>query len=435
MKIKVVHVLLLGLCINTLYAQNLLSEQEAVAKALKNNFDIQIATNIAQISANNNTIGNAGFLPSVNINASQNGNINNTHQIYFSGTEKEASNALSNSLTANIAMNWTIFDGMEMFMDKKRLQILENMGETQLHFTIENTVYQTIMAYYTCVNEQKKLDILKEALAISKERKTIVMKRYSLGSASLPEVNQSDIYLNADSAAYLNQLLRIMNAKSELNYIMGQEAGTSIEVETEIPVTKGFLFHDILTKVQNQNSEVNLMRQNMMISELELKKSRSQLFPEISVIGGYNTLKSESEVGILQSNQTYGYNFGINASFPIFNGSAVRRNIKNNVLLYENSQIALRQTEYNIQKELLNLYNAYKTQLDLLKLAKNNLESATSNFNASMEIYKQGMLSEIEFREKQINLIEAENSLLNAQFQAKISETALLLYTGELVKE
>ena len=52
-----------------------------------------------------------------------------------------------------------------------------------------------------------------------------------------------------------------------------------------------------------------------------------------------------------------------------------------------------------------------------------------------MEIYKQGMLSEIEFREKQINLIEAENSLLNAQFQAKISETALLLYTGELVKE
>ena len=50
--------------------QDTLSVSDAVQIALENNFSIRIAKNNAEIANNNNTIGNAGFLPNVNANGS-----------------------------------------------------------------------------------------------------------------------------------------------------------------------------------------------------------------------------------------------------------------------------------------------------------------------------------------------------------------------------
>ena len=49
-----------------LCAQETLTIEQAVELALKNNYDIQIAKNDAEIAARNNTVGNAGMLPKVN---------------------------------------------------------------------------------------------------------------------------------------------------------------------------------------------------------------------------------------------------------------------------------------------------------------------------------------------------------------------------------
>ena len=55
---------LVCLCTSSgLIAQDTLRIEEAVQKGLEKNFAIRIARNNAEIAGNNNTLGNAGFLP------------------------------------------------------------------------------------------------------------------------------------------------------------------------------------------------------------------------------------------------------------------------------------------------------------------------------------------------------------------------------------
>ncbi|MBK8722038.1 MAG: TolC family protein [Saprospiraceae bacterium] len=72
---------------SSLNAQNNLSLKDAITKMLANNFDISISKNDWSIASMNNTKANAGMLPRVNINLSDNLSNNNLFQKFTNGTE------------------------------------------------------------------------------------------------------------------------------------------------------------------------------------------------------------------------------------------------------------------------------------------------------------------------------------------------------------
>ena len=77
----------------TIQAQQKLSSDEAISIALKNNYDILVAKNSSEVDRINNTAGNAGMLPNIAINASDNYSVNNVIQKYPSGTETKTPEA------------------------------------------------------------------------------------------------------------------------------------------------------------------------------------------------------------------------------------------------------------------------------------------------------------------------------------------------------
>lgn len=66
-------------------ADTALTEAEAVAIALEKSFDIRLETYNMEIAKNNNTIGNAGYLPTVEAAASTGRTIQNTELEFASG--------------------------------------------------------------------------------------------------------------------------------------------------------------------------------------------------------------------------------------------------------------------------------------------------------------------------------------------------------------
>ena len=81
----VILVLLLG--IPALAQVPLLSPESAVALALQSNFDIQFSRADAQIAELNNTKGNAGMLPTVNLVANENFTLSAFQQKLANGNE------------------------------------------------------------------------------------------------------------------------------------------------------------------------------------------------------------------------------------------------------------------------------------------------------------------------------------------------------------
>ena len=81
--------------------------------------------------------------------------------------------------------------------------------------------------------------------------------------------------------------------------------------------------------------------------------------------------------------------------------------------------------------------NAYATNQNLLfvlRSQKDNLATAKDNFKRSEESYKLGQISSVEFRQAQLNLLNAEQALSKAKYDAKNAELQVLAIMGALVQ-
>jgi len=408
---------------------------EAMTIALENNWGITLAENESRIAELNNSLGHAGFLPGLDATATRTRNVNNTYQKYFDGREREGDDAVSNSINTGIQLSWTIFDGFNMFIQKKKLGELEEMGMTQLRSVIENTVAQVILAYYDIAVQERLTEVYYEAVQLSSERKRFARAMIDIGSGSELSYLQSAVDLNADSAVYMQQLVILANSKAELNRLLCRDLLTIFEVTSEIPLNYDLIYEQLWELIQNQNPDLLRARSNLLITSLDTKSYRSLMYPRISVNTGYSFNKSESEVGFMMLNRNLGFAMGLSLTYNLFDGFNTRNDIKAAKIREESARVEFNQTELDIKSELLRIYNDYMTNLQLVKFEADNRNLAIRNLEVAMEKYRIGAINDIDLRETQQKLMDAETRYLLTQFRSKIAETELLRLSGQLSAE
>jgi len=416
----------------TIQAQDTLSLSQALVIAMENNFNISLASNDSRIARLNNTAGNAGLLPQLGLTGTRSMSVNNTYQQYYDGREKSSDAARNDNISAGVALTWTLFDGFDMFMQKKKLSELEGLSEIQLQASIENTASDVISAYYTVITQQKMVEVYREAMTITSERKRIAKAGVGFGTSSELSLLQASVDYNADSSAYIQQVKLLQNAKIDLNRILCRDLYIPFEVHPEIPIRADLNFEQLWELVSVQNPEIRISRTNLSIALLERKSANSNLYPQLNFTSGYTYSKSQSEVGIMQQNQNRGYSMGINASYSIFDGFIQKHNRSKAQINLESAKIAAEQTELDTKAYLQRLFNDYQTNLQLSAFEKENVALAQRNLSIATEKYRIGSANDIELRETQKKLMDAENRYLTALFRCKTGETELLRMSGGL---
>ena len=127
-----------------------LTLQECLEKGLENNYSLRISRNKEQIAHNNATLANAGYLPSLDLNAGYNASLSSSDsKLRSTGETQEMRNSLDHGLNAGIGLSWTIFDGFNISTNYKQLKELERMGETNTRITIEDFIANLTAEYST----------------------------------------------------------------------------------------------------------------------------------------------------------------------------------------------------------------------------------------------------------------------------------------------
>ncbi len=419
----------------TVFPQENLSLEEAVKIALQNNYSINIARNEKEISNNNLSLGNAGFLPSLDAEGSYQKSINNTTQEYLTGQKINSSNAKSNSLSGDITLNWTIFNGFGMFASLNQLKELKKQGETNFKIVVENTLSNIITTYFDIVRQKQVLAVLERSINISEERVRIAQDKKQLGSGSKFDLLQAQVDLNEDRSSFLNEELTLSQDKVLLNRLLGRNVNYGFSInDSVISINQNLSLEELTSQAGNKNSSLILAKQNKNLADLNLQLARTNWYPEISLFAGYDYLHSESEAGFVKSNTNKSVNYGINASLNIFNGLNTSRNIENAEVSIKNSELSYEETKKIVDADLQNAFNAYKSSLTLVNLETENLKAAEENSNIAVERLRLGSIAPLDFRETQRKLIDAKSRLVGAQFEAKKAETQLLLLSGQLIK-
>ncbi|MBU2652380.1 MAG: TolC family protein [Bacteroidetes bacterium] len=416
-------------------AQDTLTLFDAIQTGLENNFSISISRNEMEIARNNNTLGNAGFLPELSLNAANNNTYNTTNQKTFAGTERNVKNARNISLSGNIALSWTLFDGFSMFTTKEMLGEMERMGELEARMLVESTVSAIVLNYYSIVQLKKMMKVLQEAVDLSLQRKTIAAAKFKLGSESELTLLQSSVDLNADSNRLIQQVAALKNAKANLNQLLSREPGLSFEVTDIIDLLEPLEYEYLIEQSSSQNIDLMISRTNLLISELDLKQIRSDRYPRLNFNAAYGYNQLSAQTGYLEHNQAYGPSFGFTLSYNLFNGFNTSRNIRNARININSAEISHERSILDVHHSIYILYNEYLSNLELVRLESANQEIARRNVEVALEKYRLGTINDIDLRATQQKQIDSQYQLLLAQFRTKQAETELLRISGELYKE
>jgi hypothetical protein len=416
-----------------LQAQEILTLENAVGTALEKSFDIKVAQMQQQSSELQVFKGNAGMLPRVDLNSNVGSAFNGVSQKLSNGTEI---NRFGSSLApiTNVAMSWVLYDGKRMYATLDRLKGQGQLSQLQTRQMMENAVVNVMQAYYEVMRQKQTVAFLQTIIKYYEERLTITQQRWEFGKGSKLDYLQSKTELNTQITQLVQAKNSLKNAKVTVNNLLVRTADQDFDVQEVVGIMFDPTTEQLKSQARAANKGLQALRKSTDISLITQREVAAAKLPRVTLNSSFGYSLSKTNAGLFLYNQNVGLNLGLGATWNIFNGEIVRRQIQTSKI---NTDILRKQEEdlwIQIESDLMRAYNQYQTDKELLKLEEENNEVAEENLKISLEKFKLGGSTILELNEAQRSLNTSLNRLTNARYNIKISELQIMRLSGELVK-
>lgn len=427
-------VFLLFLNISASYAQELLTKEAAISLALENNYGIRMAENSVKIAKNNASVFNSGYLPSISGTAGANYSNDNSTATRQDGTAVEINNAESSRYNGSVGLNYTLFDGLGRSYNFKKLKEQHNLSELEAETVIQNSLLQIFINYFEVARISENKKNIAESLTISKQRLQRMNYGFDYGQNTKLEVLNAEVDVNNDNISLLNEQRLLANSKRNLNLLLGRNVTDDFTVVTNVEFNLIFEFNQLLEKSKQYNVEIQKINKDIVISEYDIKISKSSLYPFLNVNASYGFNNSQNnQTSLFKTIESDGLAAGVTLSWNIFDGGSTKTRIQNAKIYADNVKIEKEQVFNELETNVANALEIYNNTLFIMNAEEVNVETNKRNFSRTEEQFKLGQITSIEFRQAQVNLLNAQSNLNQAKYNAKNAELKLLQLTGELL--
>ena len=432
--------LLRGLCICALFlsaalpgeAQQRLTLQEAIDRALERNYDIRIARNTVEQAQKNNTWGSAGLLPTVGVTGSANKSIVNTKQAFSDGRTQERAGAASTAYSANAGVDWTIFDGGRAILTKKQLGALESLENVRLRERMNATVSAVVQSYAAAVFQQQQGVAIDTGLSLARVRMELSRIKFELGASPKTDFLQARVDYNARQSDSVAQEAALTRAFADLAALMDDPIETYYVVDDSL--TLNLALSPSTPDLLNVSPLVDIARRTAEVSELSYRIARTSRYPQLSVNGGYGYNKSTNAAGLLLFNRSYGPTFGAGINIPIYQGGNIRRTITVAGLEAARNELLAGQQGTATARQYRQAWADYRAAISSYDLERQNIGFAKENLDIQRARFRLGVATTLESREAENAYVAALVRLYTAAYNVKAAEVRVLETEGGLVQ-
>jgi outer membrane protein len=237
---------------------------------------------------------------------------------------------------------------------------------------------------------------------------------------------------NADLAALVTQEQVIENTRINLNELLAIEPDHDFVVNDTITIQDNIRLADLLENAYTDNKQFLATQRMENVAYLQLREVRALRLPFLTINGSYNNSILTSDAGFLLENRVDGFTAGATLGINLFSGFAVNRRIQAARVQQYNQQFVMQQFEIQMKSDIHRSYNVYTNTKRLLDIERNNYEVAIENSDIALERFRLGITSYLEFRDAQVNRLQAESRLIEAIYNIKESEIELMRLAGKI---
>ena len=410
-------------------AQQTLSLEDAVAHSLQNNLGIRLAQHQAVVAAIGNAWGAAGALPSLGVSATGGSAISDQSKNPTSFLQERIE---SESVNVAGQLNWVLFDGMGMFANKRALERIEEQAEGQVNLVIEQTIAATIMAYNSVLVQKAVRDVLASSMEISRDRLKWIDARRASGASTMFDRLQFENALLSDSLAWMQQGINVRQAELSLNRLMGDAISNSWTFSS--PLMSPENIEDIDQIKDGALSNATTIQNALISQEIArtgVQQAQARMSPTLLLNASQNDQASRFSAGDLSADgRTVNIATNISLNFNLFNGGATRRAIqqaKIQVAMAENQAL----DEYReVERLLADAWSRWTASSAAYAVSEQLTENCVRVLEIASERLATGAINSLDFREFQIQQMNAEQQQIQALNAWQMADVELLRLSG-----
>ena len=176
---------------------------------------------------------------------------------------------------------------------------------------------------------------------------------------------------------------------------------------------------DCIDYALEHNISVKTARLSVLSAEEDVKEARAKLFPSLSFStthqGGYRPFADDG--GTYEDKGTYSGDYGLNASWTVWDGNANRNTLKLQKIVGQQEQLQLEESINSIQEQILQLYVQILYVAEAVEVDRQILDISRQNAARGEEMYKVGSLSRADLSQLEAQVATDEYNLVNMQGQ------------------
>ncbi len=416
------------------FAQSILTKAEAIKITLENNYDIRVAKNNIEVAKNNTSPGLNGYLPTVTGTAGANSSLGGSTQKFSNGNEIRVQNAFNWGANAAVSANYTIVDKTRS-TTVRQLKEIVNLTDLQLRQTIEANLLEVFNNYFEVARLTQNSMVQEQTLELSRQRLLRAQYQYDYGQGIRLNVLNAEVDIQRDSINLLNLRNQLANAKRNLNVAMGRVVDTPLEADTVVQYNNTLSLNGLLQDTRTRNIAVFVANKNLDISAMDIDVIESTRQPVIGANASYDYSFSDNASGsFFDLSTSRGFSAGVNLSWNIFDGGRRKMQRQNARINIESQLVQKEQILQQLERDVTNAWESYQNALFILRAEQKNLSTNELNFQRTQELFKVGQVTSVEFRQAQLNLLNAATNFNTAKYDAKAIEIQLMQLSGGLLE-
>ena len=395
---------------------------QLIHSALQQNYDVRIAaTRVLEAQAQLG-ITRANQFPSASVGAGVFSQQNAKVSSLFPAYEVNAG-----QLNLSVIWNLDFWGKYRRQTDESRAQLLATKWGQQA--VISSLVANAATAYFQLRALDAELEIAKRTLGSRQQSLQLTRVLETHGSSSDLDVSQSEQLVYTASETIPDLERQIEQQENALSILLGENPGsiprgnplTQQPVPDTVPV-------GLPSELLERRPDVREAEANMMAANAQIGVAKASFFPSISLTGAGGLESNALHHFLQQPSQTW--NAGLGITQPIFEGGALRSQLRLARAQWQESVLSYQQTVQNSLGQVSNALVAYDKDRQFREQQELLAQAAERSDRLSLVLYRNGGASYLQVLTNETNYFSAELNLVDAQLNERLALVQLYQALG-----
>jgi multidrug efflux system outer membrane protein len=379
--------------------------QELIRTALKQNYDLQIATERINQARAQVAVTRSSLFPQVQGNGDFAGGKEGNFQTKYNFLH----------LTADAAFQLDFFGKLRRATEAARAELLATEDARQ---TVILTLVSDVASHYFALLElDLQLQITRETVKTQEDSVKLTTLRVEHGVATKLDVLQAQQTLDTANSQVPDLERQIAQEENAISILLGNYPQS---VSRSRPLVEQPLPPDVPpglpSALLERRPDIREAEQILVAANAEIGVAKAQFFPQISLTGsGGGAFGRSSAFSSLMSSQLGIWSYGANVSQPMFTGGALKGNLKSAQSQYQQALLAYRQTIQRAFGDVSDALIGYQKLHEVRVRQEDTVADLQESVRLSNLRYSGGTTTYLEVLDGQRALFAAELTLAEAR--------------------